>query len=207
MCGGCGWNTGVYESWCADTLRGLGDSQQLAAALEKTNVAVLDLDMAGLNAAAAATLAGALQGNRSVTTINLGWNCIGDDGAAALAAALPGAAVRSIDLRANKIGPDGAAALLALVQASPQLHELRLSGNAGAGEEVLSAISAATAANQAAQLCPQCGEAGHGAKACPVVAGRRAQRQEKASSRLAGRRPAPLPPGAAALEPEPFAMD
>lgn len=99
MCGGCGWNVGVYDSWCADTLRGHGNAANLAAALSKSNVAVLDLDMAGLNAAAATTLAAALRGNRSVTSINMGWNAVGDEGAAALADALPGAAVGSIDLR------------------------------------------------------------------------------------------------------------
>jgi hypothetical protein len=64
----------------------------------------------GLDANAAATLAGALGLNRSVTELNAGWNAVGDAGAAALAAALADAAVTTVDLRANKIGPSGASA-------------------------------------------------------------------------------------------------
>ena len=114
----------------------------LAGALQgNTNVTTLDLSHNNIDDEGAQALAGALQGNTSVTTLHLRSNNIGSDGAQALARALQGnTTLTTLDLSWNNIAPGGAAALAGALRGNTTLTTLRLQGN-NIGDEGAAALA------------------------------------------------------------------
>ena len=75
-------------------------------------------------------LAAALEKNSTLTSIDLSYNNIGDEGVASMAAALEkNSTLTSIDLRANDIGVEGAASLAAALEKNSTLTSLDLQLN------------------------------------------------------------------------------
>jgi len=66
----------------------------------------------------------------SIRHVRLGFNRIGDEGAAALATGIhPDTSLTCLDLEGNQIGDDGADAIIAALEASVRRVEVRLQGN------------------------------------------------------------------------------
>ena len=209
MCGGCGWNKGEYActTWVADAVLqrpaagGASEAElaaQLGGALRRSGLTVVELAMGGVDGADCARLAEALRAEpgsaaAAVRVLDLGWNAVGDGGAAALAGAMPHTALSSLDLRANGLTDACAEALAEAVAATPSLVELRLTGNklSPASAERL---AVAVAANCANALCLTCGELGHatGAPSCALAAA-----AATATPAVAAAGPAAPPPAAA----------
>ena len=75
-------------------------------------------------------LAGAIRNNNILRTIDLNNNHIGSEGAVALAGAIQNNnTMHAIDLTDNKIGPEGAVALAGAVQNNNTVHTVRLECN------------------------------------------------------------------------------
>jgi Ran GTPase-activating protein (RanGAP) involved in mRNA processing and transport len=89
----------------------------------------LSLQFNSLGDDGAQALAAALPHARALAHLRLGNNQIGDAGAVALAAALPATALQELRLSANTIGAAGAAALLKALPAVPTLARLHLHEN------------------------------------------------------------------------------
>ena len=96
---------------------GRGDKEKVKELYKKifltiaASAAELDFNSLGWGDEEAADLAKVLPSFRKVTYVFLGGNKIGDAGAAAIAAALPGSMVESLLLGSNCIGYAGAASL------------------------------------------------------------------------------------------------
>ena len=173
MCGGCGWDKGEYActTWVADAVRsgsgsdtaagGAAAAAQLAEALQRSGLQVVELAMGGIDGPSCARLAEALRGNSTVRELDLGWNTVGDGGAKALASMLPHTALSSLDLRANDISDAAADELGTGVAATASLVELRLGGNPRLSPDAIERLGGAVAANCARTLCLTCGEVGH----------------------------------------------
>jgi len=102
-----------------DSIGGAGGLAALAVALSSslTSLRGLKIEDCGLNAAGFTALAPVLQGFKSITDINLALNALGEEGATALAQALPGlASQRFLILDSCSIA---AAAMVALARKRP----------------------------------------------------------------------------------------
>ena len=95
----------------------------------------------------AKALATALKNNTSLTSLNLLGNRIGDDGAKALATALEtNTSLTSLELGFNRIGADGATALATALKNNTSLTSLNLLNN-DIGDEGANALAAALKTN------------------------------------------------------------
>ena len=114
----------------------------------------VDLSAQNLGDEDIARLAEELALNGTVTTlqsINLGFNQVGDAGAASLASSLEkNTTLRSINLSLNKVGAAGAASLASALEKNTTLQSIKLSTNevGAAGAASLEKINSLLAANE-----------------------------------------------------------
>jgi hypothetical protein len=120
----------------------------LADALKvNTVVTTIALGGNGIGANGAVELAGALKLNTSVTAISIAGNEIGDEGASALADALKvNKTVLHVDLDINGISDEGAMALANALEVNTTLRDLNMSGNS-IGDKGASALIGALQVN------------------------------------------------------------
>ena len=122
--------------------------ERAAERLTPDNDFLVDLDLydtCEIDDEGARHLATGLKVNATVTSVNLSQNYIGDAGVDALCRALEAARmVTHLDLSENKVGAAGADALIRLLGSEGcPLQTLRLSSNAGIGEQQQAALRSA----------------------------------------------------------------
>ena len=106
-----------HETFQVDDWRGNG-----AAELSLRHRRISDLDVCALG--------GLVAGNCTLTSLDLGQNTVGADGATALAKALcSNTTLRRLDLCQNRVGHDGASLLGKALWQNTTLQELRLASN------------------------------------------------------------------------------